>query len=73
MNDMRIKPYATNPRFWQYKGQPCRLLGGSVEDNLFQIEELESHLDKLQSAGGNYIRNTMSSRDEGDVWPWSKR
>jgi hypothetical protein len=33
----RIQPYGTNPRFWQYRGQPALLLGGSKDDNLFQI------------------------------------
>jgi hypothetical protein len=68
----RIQPYAKNPRYWQYKGSPVLLIGGSKEDNLFQIPDLEEHLDLLVSAGGNYIRNTMSSRDEGNVFPFVK-
>ncbi|MEM9328053.1 MAG: hypothetical protein AAGA85_20470 [Bacteroidota bacterium] len=55
-------------QYWTFDGQPTLLLGGSVEDNLFQIEALEEHLDLLASVGGNYVRNTMSSRDEGNVW-----
>ena len=66
----RIQPYDANPFYWQYRGKPVLLLGGSVEDNLFQILDLEAHLDLLQSVGGNYVRCTMSSRDEGDVWPF---
>ena len=65
-----IQPYCNNPRYWQYKGQPLMLLGGSREDNLFQIPDLAAHLALLRSVGGNYIRCTMSSRDEGDVWPF---
>ncbi|KPL12445.1 MAG: hypothetical protein AMS26_17760 [Bacteroides sp. SM23_62] len=65
-----IKPYTENPRYWQYKGNPVLLLGGTVDDNLFQIPNLEEHLDLLQSIGGNYIRNTMSSRDSGNLWPF---
>ena len=38
------------------------LLGGTVKDCLFQIPDLEEHLDLLCSVGGNYIRNTMSDR-----------
>ncbi len=64
--DKVIKPYSENPAYWQYKGDPILLIGGTVNDNLFQIEELESHLDSLLEAGGNYVRNTMSDRDEGD-------
>ena len=29
----RICPYSANPRYWQYKGKPALLLGGSVEDD----------------------------------------
>ena len=66
-----IQPSLVNPRYWQYKGKPIRLLGGSVEDNLFQIDGLQAHLDLLVSSGGNYLRCTMSSRDEGDLWPYA--
>ena len=62
-----IKPYSENPRYWEYKGEPVLLLGGSKDDNLFQIENLEEHLDSLQAVGGNYIRNTLSARDPGNV------
>ena len=48
------------------------LLGGSVEDNLFQIPDVEAHLDVLQTMGGNYARCTMSSRDAGNVFPFTK-
>jgi len=58
----RIQPYAENPRYWQYEGEPVLLLGGSEDDNLFQIPDLEEHLNLLASVGGNYIRNTMSAR-----------
>ena len=56
------------PGYWEYGGSPVLLLGGSVEDNLFQIPDLEAHLDLLKSVGGNYVRNTMSARDDGNVW-----
>jgi len=73
MNDQdRIQPYARNPFYWQVRGKPLLLLGGSVEDNLFQIPDLEQHLDLLASVGGNYVRCTMSSRDPGDVWPFER-
>ena len=69
-NESRIRPYNQNPRYWQYKGDPVLLLGASDDDNLFQFRDLEKQLDLLKSAGGNYIRNTMSSRDTGNVWPF---
>lgn len=70
----RIRPWPVNPRFWQFKGQPVLLLGGSKDDNLFQIPHLREHLDEIRAAGGNYIRNTMSDRnDQGfEVYPFRR-
>lgn len=67
-----IQPGKKFPQYWSKNGQPIMLLGGSIEDNLFQIPNLEEHLDLLQAAGGNYVRNTMSSRDEGNLWAFAK-
>ena len=58
----------TYPQYWEYNGKPVLLLGGSDEDNLFQLPRLEEQLDLLASVGGNYVRNTMSSRDSGNIW-----
>ncbi len=66
----RIAINKENPMYWQYKGEPVLLLGGTVDDNLFQIDNLEEHLDLLESVGGNYVRCTMSSRDEGNAKPY---
>lgn len=66
----RIRPWSEDPRYWQYRGGPVLLIGGSREDNLFQIPDLEAELDKLAAAGGNFIRNTMSDRDAGDAYAW---
>ena len=73
--DSRIRPYADNPRYWQFKGQPVLLLGGSDDDNLFQWtgKRLTDQLDRLQSVDGNYVRCTMSWRDEGNVPPFAKK
>lgn len=70
----RIKPYAGNRFYWQYKGEPLVLLGGSKDDNLFQLPDLEEHLDEIRAVGGNYIRNTMSDRpDKGfEVYPFKR-
>ncbi len=48
------------------------LLGGSDDDNLYQWtgEQLKQQLDALVNSGGNYLRCTMSYRDEGNVKPW---
>jgi hypothetical protein len=71
----RIQPWSSNARYWQYQAQPVVLLGGSKDDNLFQIPELKKHLDEIRAVGGNYIRNTMSDRkDKGfEVYPFQAR
>jgi hypothetical protein len=72
-NGDRIRPHAANPFYWEYKGQPVLLLGGSREDNLFNHPDgLAGHLDALRAAGGNYIRNTMSSRNPGNPWAFKR-
>ncbi|PKA98568.1 hypothetical protein B0O79_2255 [Flavobacteriaceae bacterium MAR_2009_75] len=69
-NKNDIQPYHKNPWYWQYEDNPVLLTGGSDEDNLFQWtgKKLIDHLDLLVSVGGNYVRNTMSDRDEGNVY-----
>ncbi len=67
----RIQPYKKNPLYWQYKGKPVLLLGGSWQDNLFNHPVgLERHLDLLKSVGGNYVRNVMSHRNRGNVFAY---
>lgn len=66
----RIQPYSNNPAYWQYLGEQILLVGGSSNDNLFQIDDLIEELDSLIEYGGNYVRNTMSSRDEGNEYPF---
>jgi hypothetical protein len=70
----RIRPYEENRRYWQYEGKPVLLLGGSKDDNLFQIPKLKNHLDEIRAAGGNYIRNTMSDRQDFgfEVYPFKR-
>lgn len=73
----QIQPWKEDPRYWQYQGEPVLLIGASNQDNLFnhpniRDEGLEAHLDEIISAGGNYVRNTMSSRDEGNAWPFHR-
>ncbi|MDO8543017.1 MAG: hypothetical protein Q7S40_21440 [Opitutaceae bacterium] len=61
----RIRPWPKNPWYWEFRGEPVILLGGSKDDNLFQIPDLKEHLDAMARAGANYIRNTMSDRRDG--------
>jgi hypothetical protein len=74
LNADRIRPYAANPWYWQYQGKPVLLLGGSKDDNLFQIPDLKEHLDAMARAGANYVRNTMSDRPDGgfEVYPFKR-
>ena len=76
----RIRPYPKNSFYWQYKGEPVLLLGGTGQDNLFNNltglqpgdATLEEHLDLLVSVGGNYVRNTMHARNQGNVFPFKQ-
>ena len=56
-----IQVSAQYPTYFEYKGEPVLLLGGTVDDNLFQMDGLEEHLDLLVASGGNYVRNTKCS------------
>jgi hypothetical protein len=50
------------------------LLGGSWQDNMFNHPVgLERHLDRLKSVGGNYLRNTMSHRNTGNLFAYAQR
>lgn len=73
----RIGPWSENPRFWAIGDEPVLLVGGSDDDNLFQWpdEQLDQQLDVIAAAGGNYVRNTMSDRqDKGfEVYPFGRR
>jgi hypothetical protein len=72
--DMRIKPWEQNHWYWQYKSKPVLLLGASNDDNLFQWPEkmLIPHLDSMKQIEANYVRNTMSDRqDKGfELYPF---
>jgi hypothetical protein len=70
----RIQPWPENARYWQYQGRPVLLLGASSDDNLFQSPDLKAQLDPMKEVGANYIRNTMSDRqDKGfEVYPYKK-
>jgi hypothetical protein len=71
-----LQVWKENAWYWSYHGQPVLLLGGSDDDNLFQWpkEKLIPQLDRLEAAGGNVIRNTMSDRkDKGfEVYPFKR-
>jgi hypothetical protein len=64
-----IKIYTQNNYYWEYKGQPVLLLGGSKTDHIFLADSLEEHLDEIVAVGGNYVRNTMSQREGLDLKP----
>ncbi|PIY41649.1 MAG: hypothetical protein COY42_17035 [Armatimonadetes bacterium CG_4_10_14_0_8_um_filter_66_14] len=69
----RIQPWPKNPRYWQYKGQPVMLLGGSKTDHLFLLDDLKPHLDEIHAVGANYVRNTMSQREGKELKPHKLR
>jgi hypothetical protein len=65
--DHAIRPGSENPRYWQYKGKPVMLLGGSQTDHIFLLDDLKTHLNEIQAVGANYVRNTMSQREGLDL------
>ena len=68
-----IQVFSDNRYYWQYDGIPLLLLGGAKEDNIFNFQEgLVQYLDQLEANGGNYIKNIMSSRTPGNVYPFLK-
>lgn len=72
--DLRVKmtiKHSESGRYWTYDGEPTILLGGSDEDNLFQHPDVEGQVTTLAENGGNYVRNTLSSREEFAVWPFA--
>lgn len=72
--NQRIHPSTRNPFYWEYGGRMQLLVGGSNDDNLFQWtgSDLTDHLDLLVDCGGNYVRNTMSDRDPGNVYAFDR-
>ena len=68
-NGDRIQPWSQNPRYWQYKGQPVMLVGGSKTDHFFLLDDLREHVDEVRAAGANYVRNTMSQREGKELKP----
>lgn len=75
-NKNQIQPWKKNPEYWQYKGKPVLLLGGSNDDNLFQWpkEILIPHLDSMKLISVNYVRNTMSDRKDKnfEIYPFKQ-
>ena len=61
----RIQPFADNPYYWQYKGEPVVLLGGTKDDNLFQIPDRRSILNCWRKWGELYPKH--HERPEG-LW-----
>ena len=66
-NEDCIQPWLKDPRYWQYKGKPVLLLGGSKTDHIFLAEGLFEHLDDIKEVGANYVRNTMSQREPKEL------
>lgn len=67
----QLKPWSKDNRYWQYKGKPLLLLGGSKTDHLFLADSLLTHLDEISKIGGNYLRNTMSQREGLSLKPYT--
>jgi hypothetical protein len=47
-----IRVYSNNPWYWEYRGEPVILIGGSFEDNMYQFPNgYYGHNDPLLSSG----------------------
>lgn len=66
--------HENNRFYWSYRDSPILPIGATDTDHLFQWEDdrLEEHLDELVEVGGNYVRNTMSDRDEECLKPFKQ-
>lgn len=74
--DSGIQICSKNLWYWEYKGKPVLLIGGTDDDNVFNwpYKKMIQQMDLLASVGGNYDRCTMSSRlDKGiEIKPYLK-
>ncbi|MGO9111158.1 MAG: putative collagen-binding domain-containing protein [Thermoguttaceae bacterium] len=76
-----IAVYSGNPFYWQYRGKPVLLLGGSTaptvqsnDEGMFHWPDAVEALERLRAAGGNYVRCLMSADLRGEpVWPFAKK
>ena len=75
-----IAVYSGNPFYWQYRGKPTLLLGGSTaptaqnDEGMFHWPDAVEALERLRAAGGNYVRCLMSADLHGEsVWPFAKK
>ena len=59
-----IAPDTGHPFFWNLRGTPTVLIGGSDDDSIFHwdLASLRAHLDLLVSVGGNYLRVAQNWR-----------
>lgn len=75
--DGLIQPWNEHPWYWAYNDEPIVLLGATDTDSLFQWaqspERLDTQLERLAAAGGNFVRNTMNSRRAGDAYPFARQ
>ena len=69
-NARATQPWVENPRYWQYNGEPVLLVGGSKTDHLFLADSLKDHLDEMAAIGANYVRCTMSQREDVELKPY---
>jgi len=70
-DERQLQPWPEDNRYWQYKGKPVLLLGGSNTDHLFLADNLLMHLDEISKVGGNYVRNTMCQREGIELKPYA--
>jgi hypothetical protein len=67
----QLQPWDEDPNYWTWDGEtPELLLGGSSSDALFLEENFKGEIALLAKTGGNYLRCTLRSLDDGKMTPF---
>ena len=68
----QLQPWEEDPNYWTWDGKtPELLLGGSSSDALFLEDNYKEEIALLEKTGGNYLRCTLRSLDDGKMTPFS--
>jgi hypothetical protein len=73
-----ISIHPGNRYYWQFRGAPVLLLGGSpraegvADIGVFHLPNLVEHLEALVGVGGNWMRCLMSGQETSGRWPFAR-
>ncbi|WP_020567957.1 hypothetical protein [Neolewinella persica] len=67
----QLQPWEEDPNYWTWDGKtPELLLGGSSSEALFLEDNFRGEIAVLQKTGGNYLRCTLRTLDDGEMTPF---